>query len=256
MAPTPISVAQGTKAAPVGYVFAGGTEITLASATARYDGAAAAGPWKPALAFYAPDGTTLLARACDTDTIAVGDDAHVTWFPRLAKAAAAAGGTFRLWWEGAIGDNGTGAIHNIPSGADTALTGNRTTGPQPLDASQPITFDTGSRNTVRFGVNAVANAYLCRLSLLWPDVPADYRYIRAGFALSGSGDIALEGNIPLASRAPKNETNASAFQEVLILAPPFVFTPGDYIDMTLYAFQSSGINRFPLWECDVYSVQP
>lgn len=87
MAPTPISVRQGAAAAPVGYVLAGGSELDLASATAQYDGSAAAGPFRPSLAFYAPDGTTLISRATAEQTLQVGDDAKVSWFPRLAKAA-------------------------------------------------------------------------------------------------------------------------------------------------------------------------
>jgi hypothetical protein len=53
------------------------------------DGSGAAGPWLPAVVYESREGH-VIGRAVADSPLKAGDDAAVTWFPRLRKAAAAA----------------------------------------------------------------------------------------------------------------------------------------------------------------------
>lgn len=73
-----ITVNRGT--APAGYTLAPGETLDLESATAHFDGAAAAGAFLPAIAIYAPTGE-LLGRTFPRESVAVGGTADVTFAP-------------------------------------------------------------------------------------------------------------------------------------------------------------------------------
>lgn len=73
-----IGVPPGT--APIQYQLAPGEALTVESASATFDGSAAAGAFLPCIAFYAPSGE-LLSRTFPVDSIAAGASAEVTFAP-------------------------------------------------------------------------------------------------------------------------------------------------------------------------------
>lgn len=250
-------------AIPADYTLPPKLNLKVSSVLARIDGSGAAAAFLPCLSIYSQDGH-LMARRKAGQQFAAGDTGVVTWASFLGDdVAPVTASNFRVWWAGALADDKTGGVHNIPSAVDTQLIGNQQSGPSPLNAAFPITFDNtvGAFNVVRVSVNPAppagqnANAYLFRLSLLWPAVPADYRYIRLGFSTAGAGEVSLQGVPVLTSRTPKNETTRSQYQELLALVPPFVFAQADAVDVKPFAYQESGANQFPAWQLEAYSVQ-
>lgn len=72
--------------APVNYKLAAGQSIEATAITATFDGAAAAGDFVPAVAFYAQDGK-LQGRIPAGAAIAPGASDEVTWFPFVGGAS-------------------------------------------------------------------------------------------------------------------------------------------------------------------------
>lgn len=74
-------------AAPLAVTVTDVAGIDLSSAFAHYDGAAAAGNWRPALTVRAQNGT-ILARVFPSDALTAGDTADVTFGPFLGSDTA------------------------------------------------------------------------------------------------------------------------------------------------------------------------
>lgn len=88
--PLTINVAQAAKATPLAYTVPGSAEIEPLSAFAHFDGASAAGPFRPALTFYSAAGL-ILARVFPATTVPVGGTADVTFAPFLGGGDNSAG---------------------------------------------------------------------------------------------------------------------------------------------------------------------
>lgn len=82
MATPPVLVVEsGPGEAPVSYKLSPGQELRPLSVSAVFDGTGAAGPWQPALSFYAKSGERLSTVFPQGVTLAPGEVAEVTFAP-------------------------------------------------------------------------------------------------------------------------------------------------------------------------------
>jgi hypothetical protein len=81
----------GVEPAPADYKIPDSVELLLKGAYASFDGSGAGGSFVPLLRIISDAGSTSLEAPADV-TIAAGASADVSWFPRVAAAAASSGG--------------------------------------------------------------------------------------------------------------------------------------------------------------------
>lgn len=145
MAPAPISVLAGTAPTPLAFALNGTGEMVLQSVTATIDGTGAGGTFDAVLSLYSQDGR-LLSRTKPAASLAVGEQAVVTWAPFLRKpAAAAAAGALkacRLWTSNmalTIGNNNSGRLSfNNVSSFDSSVFGTTLSGGRVIRVSYKV----------------------------------------------------------------------------------------------------------------------
>lgn len=124
--------AKQVQTTPAGYTVPDAQEIVVRSVRAVIDGTGAASAFTPVLELLGPDGDIVWKAPGDT-TVAAGGSADVSWFPRVAAAAAASGGA-----------TGVTEILNVNStavaaGATTFMSWVYISGTQILDLTAPTT---------------------------------------------------------------------------------------------------------------------
>ena len=241
--------------APKDYSIPPAQQIRILSLRANFDGSGSASAWLPAVQILDNNGNELVTAADPAVSVAAGGSASVSWFPGVKVASSASAGITQLWWFGNVWEL-DGDPQTIANNTWTQITFEAETGPA-FGSGALVEFDF-TTSTVRFNAfPGLGQMRFVRLHGVW-DAGTGLKRLQLRFTLTGSGDITLGGSTAIAKYLPTNAlTSDETYQELFTPVTPYIFTPGvDHIDMTAWAYQSTGGNlKLNVAELEVYGPE-
>ena len=216
-------LAAGGANAPLSYLVPGATVILIKQIHVSYVDNGASGDWLPAVRITSDSGHTMGLAADQGVVVTAGNDAGVSFFPRVGRATVAAK-VFAGRWFGKIP---TIQTQTIPTGVVTPLTFPVWTGTSdPAGLESPITFSGNPAGNFVLTFWEV----MCWLTVAWPAGNYD-RYIE----IYDGGNTEIQPNRSRAATTPNGDIQTVAALEQGV--------PNVGVPLQVNAFQASGADK-------------